>query len=152
MDILTRRSLADIFKNLFFAIVSGKRNPHNHVSIVTPTGTADTITTIERFQLAKDISDRAPMDKTALFELSYRRSRASCVGLDVSRGKSPADRCTSNQKMRQLEPKLDRGDGVSGAGDGGSNGKIVGFSERFLLRGDYGEEQAFKGISQQALC
>ncbi|KAG2257547.1 hypothetical protein Bca52824_076841 [Brassica carinata] len=31
-------------------------------------------------------SDRAPKDKTVLIELSYRRSKASCVGLDVVTG------------------------------------------------------------------
>ncbi|WZY88785.1 hypothetical protein YC2023_045520 [Brassica napus] len=91
------------------------------------------------------------MDKTALIELSYRRSRASCVGLDVSRGKSLADR-SKDETFSDLKPKLDRGDGVGGVGDGGSNSKNIGFSGRFLLPGDYGEEQALKGISQQALC
>ncbi|CAN7105054.1 unnamed protein product, partial [Brassica rapa subsp. narinosa] len=42
------------------------------------------------------------MDKTSLIELSYRRSRASCVGLDVVTKKSPADRCTSDRKIRPL--------------------------------------------------
>nr|VDD22140.1 unnamed protein product [Brassica oleracea] len=42
------------------------------------------------------------MDKTSLIELSYRRSRASCVGLDVVTRKSPTDRCTSDRKMRPL--------------------------------------------------
>ena len=55
MDILTQRSLADTFKNLFFAIVYRKRNLHNHISTITPTGTADATTTIERFQLAKGL-------------------------------------------------------------------------------------------------
>ncbi|CAN6838795.1 unnamed protein product, partial [Brassica oleracea] len=54
-----------------------------------------------------------------------------------------------DETFSELEPKLDCGDGVDGAGDGGSNSKNIGFSGRFFLPGDYGEEQALKGISQQ---
>ncbi|CAN7080430.1 unnamed protein product [Brassica oleracea var. botrytis] len=42
------------------------------------------------------------MDKTSLIELSYRRSRASCVVLDVVTRKSLGDRCTADRKMRPL--------------------------------------------------
>ncbi|CAN7058568.1 unnamed protein product [Brassica rapa subsp. trilocularis] len=42
------------------------------------------------------------MDKTSLIELYYRKSRASCVVLDVVTRKSPADRCTSDRNMRPL--------------------------------------------------
>ena len=51
MNILTQSLLADTFKSLFFAIVSGKEKPpgETYVFTVTPTvtGTVDAITTIE---------------------------------------------------------------------------------------------------------
>ncbi|CAN7029991.1 unnamed protein product, partial [Brassica rapa subsp. trilocularis] len=37
------------------------------------------------------------MDKTSLIDLSYRRSRASCIGLDVVTRKSPTDRCIGSK-------------------------------------------------------
>ncbi|KAF2537093.1 hypothetical protein F2Q68_00019475 [Brassica cretica] len=41
---------------LFFAIISGKGNPHNHVFTLTPTVTADATTMIEfPFQFAKGL-------------------------------------------------------------------------------------------------
>ena len=44
-----------------------------------------------------------------------------------SQGKFPAHRCTVDLKMTfsEFEPKLNRGDGVGGASDGGSNGGNV---------------------------
>ncbi|CAN7078409.1 unnamed protein product [Brassica oleracea var. botrytis] len=55
--------------------------------------------------------------------MSYLRSRASCVGLDVVTCKSSASK---NEIFSELEP-LDRGGGLGGAGDGdgGSNGGNV---------------------------
>ncbi|CAG7906393.1 unnamed protein product [Brassica rapa] len=55
---------------------------------------------------------------------------------------------SKDETFSDLKPKLDRGDGVGGVGDGGSNSKNIGFSGRFLLPGDYGEEQALKGRSE----
>ncbi|CAN7058854.1 unnamed protein product [Brassica rapa subsp. trilocularis] len=55
---------------------------------------------------------------------------------------------SKDETFSDLEPKLDRGDGVGGVGNGGSNSENIGFSGRFLLPGDYGEEQALKGRSE----
>ncbi|CAN6927293.1 unnamed protein product [Brassica oleracea var. botrytis] len=68
------------------------------------------------------------MDKTALIKLSYRRSRASCIGLDVVTGDVSRRSVYSGLKdetFSELEPKLYRGYGVGGAGEGGSNGGNV---------------------------
>ena len=65
------------------------------------------------------------MDKTSLIELSYRRSRASCVGLDVVTREVSSRTMyigSKDETFNELEPNLDRGDGIGGAGDGGSNG------------------------------
>ncbi|KAF3578438.1 hypothetical protein DY000_02034933 [Brassica cretica] len=64
------------------------------------------------------------MDKTSLIELSYRRSKASCVGLDVVTREVSSRTMyigSKDETFNELEPKLDCGDG-GGAGDGRSNG------------------------------
>ncbi|KAL0705165.1 hypothetical protein Bca4012_071590 [Brassica carinata] len=85
------------------------------------------------------------MDKTALIQLSYRISRASCVGLDVITWEVSNRSVYSSSKYEtfsELEPKLDHG-GVSAVP------VMVGITVEiwlcgFLLPGDYGEEQIFK--------
>ena len=61
-----------------------------------------------------------------MIELSYQRLRASCVGLDVV-AREVSSRSvyigSKDETYNELEPKLDCGEGVSGAGDGGSNGR-----------------------------
>ena len=47
------------------------------------------------------------------------------------------------ETFNELEPKLDRGDGISGDGESNVGNMVIGF----LLTGDYSEEQALKGIS-----
>ncbi|KAG5397711.1 hypothetical protein IGI04_019525 [Brassica rapa subsp. trilocularis] len=74
------------------------------------------------------------MDKTSLIEISYRRSRASCVVLDVVTMKSPVDRCTSDRKMRPLKT-VPVTVGVT----------VETWLFGFLLTEDYSEEQALKG-------
>ncbi|WZZ86048.1 hypothetical protein YC2023_114627 [Brassica napus] len=50
------------------------------------------------------------MDKETLIELSYQRSRASCVGLDVITGEVYGG--SKDETFSELEPKLDRGGGA----------------------------------------
>ncbi|KAF2587951.1 hypothetical protein F2Q70_00039364 [Brassica cretica] len=93
------------------------------------------------------------MDKTTLIQLSYRISRASCVGLDVITWEVSSRSVYSSSKYEtfsELESKLDHG-GVS------TVPVMVGITVEtwlcgLVLPGDYGEEQNFKGINQRPSC
>ncbi|KAF3528272.1 hypothetical protein DY000_02036275 [Brassica cretica] len=91
------------------------------------------------------------MDKTALIQLSYRISRASCVGLDVITWEVSNRSVYSSSKYEtfsELEPKLDHG-GVSTVVE---RITVETWLCGLVLPGDYGEEQIFKGINQRPSC
>ena len=86
------------------------------------------------------------MDKTSLIELSYRKSRASCVVLDVVTKVSSRSMYigSKDETFNELEPKLVMVSVVPVTVEVTVETWLSGF----LLTEDYSEEQALKGISQ----